>query len=55
MLATAVLGVGIAFLFGLGIKTIYKNFFKGEAECCKSECGGQCSCCHAHKSADHTA
>ena len=49
MLATIVLGIIIAFFFGLGLRTIYNNFFKGEAECCKSNCGGHCACCHSHK------
>lgn len=40
MLATVILGLVIAFFFGLGLRTIYNNFFKGEAACCEAECGG---------------
>ncbi|MBR1396164.1 MAG: heavy-metal-associated domain-containing protein [Selenomonadaceae bacterium] len=47
MIATIILGICIAALFGYGIYNIYCNFFKGEATCCKSE--GGCSGCPMKK------
>lgn len=44
MLATIVLGIIIAALFGVGMYNVYSNFFKGTSTCCKSECSG-CSMC----------
>lgn len=53
MLATVILGIAIAIGFGFGLKTIYNNFFKGEAECCKAECGGNCACCRMKEAHHH--
>ena len=44
MIATVILGVIIAVIFGIGIYNIYSNFFKGTSTCCKSECSS-CSMC----------
>ena len=49
MVATVILGVIIASMFGYGIYNIYNNFFKGTSTCCKSEC----SSCPMHKDADN--
>ncbi len=38
MLATILIGIVIAAIFGIGIYNIYNNFFKGTSTCCKSEC-----------------
>ena len=38
MLATILIGIVIAAIFGVGIYNIYSNFFKGTSTCCKSEC-----------------
>ena len=51
MTATVILGVVIAAIFGVGLRNIYNNFFKGEATCCKSE--GGCANCPGHKSAEN--
>ena len=50
MLATCILGLVIAFLVGLGLRNLYRNFFRGESTCCSSETSG-CSGCSACKAA----
>ena len=34
MIATIILGVVIAAIFGVGLRNIYRNFFKGTSTCC---------------------
>ena len=53
MVATVILGLFVAIGFGIGMKTIYNNFFKGEAKCCSAECGGRCTHCHSSSDAHH--
>lgn len=45
MIATIVLGIAIAILFGYGMYNIYSNFFKGTSTCCSNECSGSCAGC----------
>ena len=47
MIATIVLGVIIAAIFGVGIYNLYSNFFKGTATCCKTS--SACSNCPMSK------
>ena len=47
MLATAVLGIAIAGVFGYGVRAIYKSFFKAEPVCCNG--GENCTCCKMRK------
>ena len=47
MIATIVLGVIIAAIFGVGIYNLYSNFFKGTSTCCKTS--GACSNCPMSK------
>ena len=51
MIATVILGIVIAALFGVGIYNIYSNLFKGTSTCCSNECSG-CSGCSAHNIQD---
>ena len=47
MVATIVLGIVIAAIFGIGIYNIYNNFFKGTSTCCKNS--SACSECPMSK------
>ena len=47
MLATIVLGMVIAALFGVGMYNLYNNFFKGTSTCCKTS--SACSDCPMSK------
>ena len=49
MIATIILGIVIAAIFGVGMYNIYNNFFKGTSTCCKTS--SACSNCPASK--DH--
>ena len=49
MLATCILGAVSAFFVGLGLRNIYRNFFKGESTCCGSGSGGCAGCTSCHR------
>ena len=50
MIATIVLGVIIAAVFGVGIYNLYNNFFKGTSTCCKnSSACSECPMSKAHE------
>jgi hypothetical protein len=52
-IATYVIAAIILVVFGIGARKIYRNFFRGESECCGSDSCSSCSSCssgHAKKS-----
>ena len=51
MIATVILGLIIAAVFGVGIYNLYSNFFKGTSTCCKTS--GACSNCPMSKDQDN--
>ena len=52
MTATIALGLLIAAIFGYGLRTIYRGFFKGEAACCSESCSSCNGGCSAKKALD---
>ena len=52
MIATIILGVIIAAVFAYGLRTIYRNFFHGEAACCSEGCDGCSGGCSMQKALD---
>jgi len=51
--ATYVIAAVILVVFGIGARKIYRNFFRGESECCGSDNCSSCSSCssgHTKKS-----
>lgn len=53
MIATIILGVVIAAVFGYGLRKTYRSFFKGEAACCsEGNCSGCEGSCSAKKALD---
>ena len=54
MAATIILGLLIAAIFGYGLRTIYKSFFKGEAACCSESCSSCNGGCSAKKALDES-
>ena len=52
MLATIILGLLIAAAFVYGLRTVYRNFFKGEAACCSESCGSCNGGCDKEKLLD---
>ncbi|MBR2179322.1 MAG: heavy-metal-associated domain-containing protein [Selenomonadaceae bacterium] len=51
MIATVILGVIVAAIFGVGIYNLYSNFFKGTSTCCKTS--GSCANCPMSKTHDN--
>ena len=51
MIATIILGIVIAVIFGIGLHNIYRNFFKGTSTCCKTS--SACSNCPMSKEQDN--
>lgn len=43
-MATYVIGIVLAALFGLACRHVYNNYKSGKHDCCGTDCGCGCGC-----------